>query len=459
MERAKREKKIVDMIEVKEGHIQEAPTRYKVDTIVNAAKPTLMGNDNGVDGAIHNAVDTLNGKNGYLREKIKEQLDKEKTENNDRIRCQRGQVVFTEGYSLCNTIIHTVGPKSDCMDKNLAIYSSSSLEVLEMCYKNIILESLKKPEIKKIGIPVISSGNYGIQFDRAFTIGLTTVYNTLLEIKQRDKEFFEFTVLEKIYFIIPRELDTENFEHAEKILENYTKYFEKETRVISRKSRVRQKEFLREIELYDECRGYFSVAKICRKQLVNLRMFVFPFFNWVKDCWGKEDWIHRRKIVEKLSILKMLLPVLGYFIIQCCLKNRAYFVVEWCSKEKISYFIGIFMLYNLLDTTTYLLSLIVLADIQRFSANIIRSLIMLCINYIEISMEISLIYYINYYPNLRFIQAITFGILGEKVEDIVNNIWIDNIILYLNAGVKFFFLTLVFGYFANHLTERKFRQV
>ena len=89
------------------------------------------------------------------------------------------------------------------------------------------------------------------------------------------------------------------------------------------------------------------------------------------------------------------------------------------------YLMGFFMFYNLLDTTTYLLSLIILADIQSVSANIIRSLIMLCINYIEVSLEISLISYISYYPNLRFIYALTFGVLGEELIKVGNNIWID----------------------------------
>ena len=157
----------------------------------------------------------------------------------------------------------------------------------------------------------------------AFTIGLTTVYNTLLEIKQRDKEFFEFIALEKIYFIIPGEQNTKNFEHAEKIFNKYIKYFQKEVRVISRKSKVRQKEFLREIELYDEDKGYFSVAKICRKGLINIRMLAFPISDGIKDHFGQENWLRRRKIVEIFSIAKMFLPILGYFIIK-------YFLgVEW----------------------------------------------------------------------------------------------------------------------------------
>lgn len=121
--------------------------------------------------------------------------------------------------------------------------------------------------------------------------------------------------------------------------------------------------------------------------------------------------------------------------------------------------LGGFMLYNLLDTVTYLLALIVLADIQNPSANIIRSLLMLLINYIEICVELASVGYIwlegTYSAKellLYSIVNVDFGI-GAAISENINNAWF----LCINGGMKFFFITLVFGYFANHLKQRKFR--
>ena len=58
------------------------------------------------------------------------------------------------------------------------------------------------------------------------------------------------------------------------------------------------------------------------------------------------------------------------------------------------YVVTIVILYNLLDTTTYLIALMFLADIQRPSANIIRSLLMLIVNYIEVELDIMTLYYL-----------------------------------------------------------------
>lgn len=108
----------------------------------------------------------------------------------------------------------------------------------------------------------------------------------------------------------------------------------------------------------------------------------------------------------------------------------------------------------LVDTVTYLLTLIIMADIQRPSANIIRSMIMLFVNYIEISFDLAFLYYVQY--KVRFREALAFGFLNEKTITELNSLK-DYLFAASNTGLKFFLVTLVFGYFFNHMHQREFR--
>ena len=114
----------------------------------------------------------------------------------------------------------------------------------------------------------------------------------------------------------------------------------------------------------------------------------------------------------------------------------------------------------MLDTLTYLLVLIVHADIQRPSANIIRSLTFLFINYVEVSLEIALLIWLGNSHSIRVVQAVQVAFLPDVfLPDIMDKgmEWAWNIVaIYLNYGVKFFFISLAFGYFAGNLRPRKF---
>lgn len=110
------------------------------------------------------------------------------------------------------------------------------------------------------------------------------------------------------------------------------------------------------------------------------------------------------------------------------------------------------ILYNLIDTITYLLALMFLADIQRPSANVIRSLVLLIINYIEVELEISAIYLLNH------IEMRNGTSIREAVEFVIHTQ--DNGFSWLQYGnkiINFFFVTVVFSYFSNHIRQRKFR--
>ena len=179
---------------------------------------------------------------------------------------------------------------------------------------------------------------------------------------------------------------------------------------------------LKDILLYDERKGYFSIAKLLRRFVVILRTYVF-LISYLKDMFGRNDWITRRTAVEIITISK---------VVVLCL---VYFVIELCKPEHINAF-GYLLLYMILDTVTYLLALIFLSDIQKTSANAIRSMIMLAINYIEISLNMSMLCYIFYYGKVTLQQVIFFGLMGIEPE--MPDFCINGCFLYFNGLLKFF---------------------
>jgi len=132
-------------------------TTAKVDAIVNAAKPSLMGGS-GVDGAIHRAA------GADLLEKCME------IKAFNGVRCPTGQVRITGSGNLsCKYVIHAVGP----------IYSvdeTPSLH-LECAYKNSI-KAAKINNCKSIAFPAISCGKYGYPYLEAVKIAVATCRNS-----------------------------------------------------------------------------------------------------------------------------------------------------------------------------------------------------------------------------------------------------------------------------------------
>lgn len=445
---------ISQMIEIHAGEITKFVKKNQIDVVVNAANPTLMGSkEAGVDYEIHKMINKDLSKGKKFKDKIREELDENKNYPEELIRCERGKAVTTSGYNFCKYVIHVVGPKCDGKKKNKKkpwCCTSHCTKILEICYRNIMNQIKNKREIKTVAIPIIGSGNYGIPFEVAVRIAIGTVGNVLTEWKNEDLEYFQYMALKKITFCIyDSDVNKQNefMNIGNKVLEQYDEVFAHNHRVVYQTTWQAQSRQVYEIIKYDEKKGYFALAKGIRLILALVRILFIPILL-IKDIVGKYDWHMRRKLTEEIAFAKIILPFVLLSLVKISL------ISGYTNKASA----GI-VIYSMLDTVTYLVALIMLADIQGPSANVIRSMILLFVNYIEVSLDMALLFYLDNFPNISIKIAMSAGIMGDKIQGTRGSGCgnYTELLYYANRGIKFFFVTLAFGYFANHLKQRKFR--
>ena len=153
--------------------IQGDITKLKVDAIVNAANPSLLGGG-GVDGAIHHAAGP-----GLLE--VCKLLGG----------CNTGEAKITQGYKLpARFVIHTVGPVWGVGDRN-------EEALLAGCYRKSLAQATVH-DCSTIAFPNISTGVYHFPKELAAGIAIREVKNYLSE----------NTIPEKVIFVC---YDDDNF--------------------------------------------------------------------------------------------------------------------------------------------------------------------------------------------------------------------------------------------------------
>lgn len=477
-------KKIDDVFSVIPGNIVNlkdvnGSEIIKVDAIVNAAKPTLMGGS-GVDGAIHdrvggmlNSTESSGNITNHKRfarahnrmfsehgsetsavvsneeifnRMIKRVLGEPEDSPDFKIRCNPGNAVTTkldkEAQDFAKYIIHAVGSKYDG--------GSECVRTLKKCYDSILDEVFKNGDIKTVAMPVISSGNYGFPFELALRVAIASIGNRLL--KEKNNNYDNFARLEKVYLVI---YEQRHHQEAANIYSKFEEQIRKEKHMVFWGPWEKQVAYCREILKNDSSqRNYFTLTKMFRLFLVGVR-FLFPIPVLIEQLFGRFSWKVRREVVEINTLIRTFIPVVCFIIIG--LVNRSY--PNWINNHKnLFWALDGVSAYFMFDTITCLLSLIFLTDLMGPSANRLRTIILLIFNYIGMLLGIAQFYYTCFWNRITVWQALDYSVLDKVAINEGTLSMTLRAIEYSKAGIQFFFLVLTFTFFVSHLRQRSYME-
>lgn len=429
---------IVDKLIVIHGDISnlkdEQGNVIDIKVIVNAAKPTLMGGS-GVDGAIHNAVnDCLNATT--FKEEIKRELDGGAELDDSRIRCNHGDAVTTSGYGFCDFIIHAVGPKWDGGSK-------SCIDLLRNTYEKT-LEEFFNLGLSTIAIPIISSGSYSFPFELASKVQVATIFNCLIKLKNKNSEVYN--KIEKIYLVVFSERDLELYN---KIYSAYRKSMVEEKQLLVLKTNESVDAYSKEINYYDYTkRNYFGITKLFRLFLVKSDVIFFISY-FLKKIFADKDWHRRRMFIEFEVILKTIFSSI-LLVIPIDNKNLKIAAI-------------VISIYLLMETITYLSKLVFLSDIQNASANILRSILLLFFNCVEVNLSFAFLY--KSFNVLSKVKNNGIEITRTTIDYLhfscVNSTSIPintvgKTLVCIQMAVQFYVITIVLAYFIGNFKKIKF---
>lgn len=193
--------------------------------------------------------------------------------------------------------------------------------------------------------------------------------------------------------------------------------------------------------LYDKGqRGCYGLAKGFRYFLILVRFLYFPSMI-LRSLIRRAGRVGEKWVIDIETLFQSVVVSLAFVIF-----NN--YDVGWGH----TLLVGL-VTYVLVDIITYLLGLVFLADIQRPSANVIRSVFLIGINYVSSMLCVAFYHYVMF-PHSGEWAAFDFAILGNA-NFIAVNTW-QHLLTYLQMGIEFFFMTLIFAFFMGHLKQRKY---
>ncbi|ONI24778.1 hypothetical protein PRUPE_2G262000 [Prunus persica] len=149
---------------IQKGDITKWFIDGSTDAIVNPANERMLGGG-GADGAIHRAAGPDLLQACYSVPEVR-----------PGVRCPTGEARITQGFKLpASHVIHTVGPIYRS-DSNPEVYLSAA-------YRNS-LSIAKSNNIQYVAFPAISCGVYGYPYDEAATVALSTIRESVNDLKE-----------------------------------------------------------------------------------------------------------------------------------------------------------------------------------------------------------------------------------------------------------------------------------